>query len=107
MTKTQFWILNAVVVLYGVLFITESLLSRQVGENERTLAAMQRIAQDGATYSSKWEQLAIRTYQMSQQAPELKDVLAHQHINIAPKAAANATPVPSTEGSAPLVPPAK
>jgi hypothetical protein len=104
MTKLQFWILSAAVLLLGVLSVTEVYCSRLVQSDERKFAEIQRIAQEGGAYQSKWRQLVVRTYQLGQQAPELKDVLNREHINISTKPGQNTASGGPAEDSAPTNP---
>jgi len=104
MTQSQFWILTCIIVLVVPLFFTEIFLSRLLQNDERKVMILQRIAEEGNGYSTRWEQLAVRIYQMSQQDPALKEVLVRQHIAISPKPPAN-PPTPAASGSpAPLAP---
>jgi len=99
MNRIQFWVLTYSIILIAPLFLTDIYLSNVVRENGRKAVLLQRIAQEGTVYASRWQQLATRVYQGSQQDPALRDVLLHQHVNITPKASANAAAAPSADSS--------
>jgi len=99
MNRIQFWVLTYSIILIAPLFLTDIYLSSIVRENERKAILLQRIAQEGTVYSSRWQQLAARIYQGSQQDPALRDVLLHQHVNITPKPSANAAAAPAADSA--------
>jgi len=107
MTGTQFWILTCSILLVGSLFFTEIFLGRLVHNDEHKLALLERVVEEGNGYSTHWEQLAVRTYQLSQQDPVLKEVLVRHQIkvNVASETTANpprtgaASSSPTTSGS--------
>jgi len=90
MTRPQFWILTFIVLLVGPFFLTDLVLSHLNRNGETKIMVMERIAEEGNGYTTRWQQLAVRVYQASQQDAALKDVLAREHINIAPKPASGA-----------------
>jgi len=89
MNRLQFWVLTWSIILVGPLFLTEIFMSRLVHEDRRKVVILQNVAQEGAIYSNRWQQLATRVYQLSQQDPALKDVMERQHITVTPRAPAN------------------
>jgi hypothetical protein len=98
MNRLQFWVLTWSIIVVGPLFISEIFLSRLVREDERKVVLLQGLAQEGGTYSNRWQQLATRVYQMSQQDAALREILVRQHITITPRAANNVA-APSTQES--------
>jgi len=88
MNRLQFWVLTWSIILVGPLFLTEIYLSRVVHEDKRKVVILQGVAQEGTIYSNRWQQLATRVYQLSQQDPALKDVMERQHISVTPRAPA-------------------
>ncbi|HUB66188.1 MAG TPA: hypothetical protein VL981_01730, partial [Candidatus Methylacidiphilales bacterium] len=70
------------VMVLAPLFFAEIFLSRLVQDDERKLAILEKIAGEGNSYSSRFDQLAVRIYQMSAQDPVLKDVLTLHQINV-------------------------
>ena len=90
MTRTQYLILTLIVLVVGPLFLTDLVLSHLNRNGEGQIMVMQRIAEEGNGYTTRWQQLVVRVYQASQQDAALKDVLAREHINISPKSGAGA-----------------
>ena len=107
MTRTQFWIATCSSVLVGLLFFAEIFLARQARDDDRKLGALERLVQEGNDYSARWEKLALRTYQLSQQDPVLKEVLVRQKINVTPPPTTSSprTGPPTLRPSANLPPP--
>jgi hypothetical protein len=89
MTKKKFWILNATVAIVVLLLGAEIYLSGQVRLNQQNIALTQRTIAEGPGYHARWEKLALRTYQLSQQDPALKEVLQRQQIQVTPKPGSN------------------
>jgi hypothetical protein len=93
MNRIQFWVLTASILVVGPLFLTDMYLNSLVIENSRKAVALEKFAQDGQAYSTRWQQLAARVYQLGQQDAALREVLAHQQINVTPKNQAAPAPV--------------
>jgi hypothetical protein len=94
MNRLQFWVLTYSVIFVAPFFLTDIFLGRYVREEENKVVLLERVAQEGNVYANRWQQLAVRIYQGSQQDPELRSVLVRQHVNITAKPAPATAPAP-------------
>jgi hypothetical protein len=92
MTRLQFWILTVTSSVAGLLLLGQIAVSQMARSTNRELQGMEILIQQGEESNKLWQQIAVRTYQASQQDPTLKEVLSRQQITVSPKAAKPAPP---------------
>jgi hypothetical protein len=110
MRAFQFWVLVFASIFVSGLMIKQIFLSREVNQQQRTLADCQEVVNHGAAYENAWKQLAMRIYQSSRQDPALAAILKYENVEVHANPAANAgsttpTTAPSVPQKAPLAPP--
>jgi hypothetical protein len=96
MNRLQFWVLTYSIIFVAPFFLTDIFLSRYVRQEENKVVLLERVAQEGNVYANRWQQLAVRIYQGSQQDPELRAILVRQHVNVTAKPSPASAPAPES-----------
>lgn len=85
MNRVQFWVLTVASLILLGLFTTDIVEGYNAQAAARRLSGMHILIGQGKTCYERWQQIAVRTYQLGQQDPALRDVLTRQQINVKPR----------------------
>ncbi len=84
MSLLQYRIFYATCVVVSLLFIAQLALGRVTQAGAQQLSGLEQGIQRGEQYYAQLQQLAARTYQLSQTDAGLKDVVIRQQITVKP-----------------------
>ncbi|HUB67558.1 MAG TPA: hypothetical protein VL981_08745 [Candidatus Methylacidiphilales bacterium] len=75
----------------GILLLAHVFVSWKAVSAAHELRSLEVLIKEGQESDAVWKQVALRTYQLSQQDEALKEVLKREQINITSKASSTAS----------------
>jgi hypothetical protein len=84
MTRLQFLVLAITSSVTGLLLLGQIALSQMERSARHERNGMEILIQEGEQSNKLWQQVALLTYQVSQQDPMLKEVLRREQITVSP-----------------------
>jgi hypothetical protein len=86
----------------GILLLAQVFVSWRAVAAAHELRGMEILIKEGQESDAVWKQVALRTYQLSQQDDALKEVLKREQINVTSKTSASAPSASGDTGTAPV-----
>lgn len=84
MTRTQFWVLNALAGVVVVLLGLKVALALDIGRRQVQLAQAQAVLAQAQRAEPVMKELALRIAQAAQREPQLADLLKQHGVRLSP-----------------------